>query len=745
MKVYSKSILTVLAVIGLSGSAAYLAVDKNAKAEEAQPVEEEKEAYQHPSKSIGFYIGKERTEDGSTILAGFGHEPSSHWIDIVPAQEHEEGATIEVGATEEARLPGELTEIPQVKETSKYISSSYSEFAGFPPPLTNGGLNEHGVAARDIWSPSREELVEMTPDPQTGPQYSDLARIAMERATSAREAVEIIGGLIDEYGFTTYGGNSHLFADENEGWILINYAGGQGLWAAKRLGSDEIRVSYPGYINEFAVDFEDNENYMASSNLLDFAEEQGWWEPDEDEEYVDLQEIYGTPFPGEGVSNEDDHYTAARMPHEREEELEEMGELSLEDMMAHVRDPRWSNDFSGYGQVAHIRPDVEDELQTLWLATTGSITTPYVPIPIATEEVPPEFLQHRYMTKDADSDFLAEEYAHQEATRSAVRQFKRLMYYTCEHPKDFLHDVIGEIESFEMEMLAERDELEAEAQALYKAGKDNEAQELITENVQKRLLESLDLGMELTIKVEEETRERYGIRLPEGSNSKNGETTPASSKQMTGGNKVTCYAPELDEYPREFGIYSEENEEPSDIPNFSDVTEGHFAYDSIKRLAAEEVIKGYSDGMFRPNDEISREHVAVMLTRAFELDTSDVPDLPGSAGVSKDHKYYDEIAAMYEEGWMGLGDEGFRPDEMLTRGQMALVLQRAYDLPVEETEAEYRDVSEDHWAYEGIAAITVAGIADGYEEDNTFRASNPTTRAQLTVFLDSDEYFSKSY
>ena len=65
---------------------------------------------------------------------------------------------------------------------------SYSEYEGFPPPLTNGGLNEHGVAARDVWSDSRPELVEMTPRPQRGVSYSDLSRIVLERASSAREA-----------------------------------------------------------------------------------------------------------------------------------------------------------------------------------------------------------------------------------------------------------------------------------------------------------------------------------------------------------------------------------------------------------------------------------------------------------------------------------------------------------------------------------------------------------------------------
>lgn len=193
--------------------------------------------------SIGIYVGKNLTTDGSTLLGGFGHEPSSHWVDIVREQNHAEGSTITVGVTEEANIPGELISIPQVRHTYKYISSTYSTFAGFPPPLTNGGLNEQGVAVRDIWSPSRQELVDMTTVPQRGPNYSDLARIAIERATTAREAVEIIGHIINQYGYSTYGGNSHLIADKNEGWVMIEYAGGQGLWAAERLGPDEIRVS----------------------------------------------------------------------------------------------------------------------------------------------------------------------------------------------------------------------------------------------------------------------------------------------------------------------------------------------------------------------------------------------------------------------------------------------------------------------------------------------------------------------
>lgn len=505
--------------------------------------------------SIGFYVGKEHTEDGSVMLGGFGHEPSSHWLEVVPRQEHPEGATVEVGVTEDASIPGELIEIPQASVTNKYITSNYSEYSGFPPPLTNGGLNEHNVAARDIWSPSREELVEMTPEPQRGPNYSDLARIAMERASSAREAVEIVGGLIDEHGYSTYGGNSHLFADEDEGWVFINYAGGEGLWAAERLGPDDVRVSYPGYIQEFPTDFEDDPGYMASENLVDFAAEQGWWDPDSGETF-DLQEVYGEPFPGEMRG---DHEQPFRVPTSLEDELRGLGPVSLKDMLALVRDPRWSDDRSGYGQVAHLRPEVEDELGVLWAAVTGAVTTPYVPIHLGVEDVPPEYKQHRYMTKDADATFLDPEYAPLEGTRYATRSFKRLMYHTCENPEEFLPQVTSEIEALETEMLTEQAEVERTALEHYEAGDPEAAREYLTDNAEGRFLEALDLGERLANEVEAETRERFGIRLPERE-APEGSTVSPESQEMAlsedaepARDRVNCYVEGLADYPREHG------------------------------------------------------------------------------------------------------------------------------------------------------------------------------------------------
>lgn len=516
-------------------------------------------------KSMGIYVGNDLTDDGSTLLGGFGHEPSSHWIGIVPRQQFPEDATTTVGVTEDAAIPGELTEIPQAEETNKYISSFYSEWAGFPPPLTNGGLNEHGLAARDIWSPSRKELVKMAEEaaPQRGPQYSDLAQAAMERASTAREAVEVVGGLMDKHGYSTYGGNSHLFADEDEGWVFINFAHPDGdLWAAERLGSDEVRVSYFGYILDFPVNHEEDPDFMASDKLVSFAKEQGWWDGKGDT--LNLLEVYGVgEFPAEKSIENVPHpkfFQAARNPPEREQEIKKMTPISLEDMLALVRDPRWSTDVAGYGQVAHLRPDAHEKLQTLWTATTTAITTPYVPIPIAAKEVPPEFRQHRYMTKHSATNFLDQGWEMQEATRYATREFKRLLYVTGERPGEFLPDVVGPIEHFEQELIAERDAIEQAAQEEFKAGNDQAASDLITDNVRKRLMDSLQLGMNLTEQVEAEIRDRFGVRKPEGHKNP-GETIPPASQPMATADRasmVHCYDDDLHTtLPRKHGAYTE--------------------------------------------------------------------------------------------------------------------------------------------------------------------------------------------
>lgn len=124
----------------------------------------------------------------------------------------------------------------------------------------------------------------------------------------------------------------------------------------------------------------------------------------------------------------------------------------------------------------------------------------------------------------------------------------------------------GAIEGFEQGLLAERKNLEQEALELFENGDEQEARDLITENVKNRLLESLSLGMDLSDEIEEETREKFGLREPEGRDNP-GETTPASSQPMAQGGSndmVYVYDEDLHEFPREHGSFTEETKRDRD-------------------------------------------------------------------------------------------------------------------------------------------------------------------------------------
>ncbi|MCP5381051.1 MAG: C69 family dipeptidase [Kordiimonadaceae bacterium] len=451
--------------------------------------------------SYAIYVGKNLTNNGHVLIGGSGDEVSSHWLEIVNRKKYPPGTIMQVGVDETAYMPGEFIDIPQVQETFRYLTMNYSDYEGFPAPLTNGGLNEFNVAARDVWADSRPELISMTPKPQKGPNYSDLSRIVMERAKSAREAVEIVGRLIDQYGYSSYGGNSHMFADENEGWVLLNFAGGKGLWIAERLGPDDIRVSYPGDIGDIPINFKDNSDYMGSDNFIDFAVEQGWYDPDSGEPF-NVTKIYGTP--------------EVRYPRdELEDELRQAAPISLKKMMATVRDTRLSKDATGYGQVAEIRPGIRPENRTLWVAATGSVTTPFVPYRIGVQNIPPEFGKHRYLTKGEASRYVTRDWQIQEATEFAGRTFKRLMYYTCDHPDKFLPEVTEALTAFESQLIDEQQAVDKTSDILFDKGETKLALNYITNYSNNAAHSALELGKALLSSIEARTRILFGIRKPE--------------------------------------------------------------------------------------------------------------------------------------------------------------------------------------------------------------------------------------
>jgi dipeptidase len=465
------------------------------------------------SASYAFYVGKSLTQDGSVMVGGTGEEVSSHWLEIFPAKDNPPNATMTVGVTEDAVMPGKLMNISQAPHTFRYLSMEYSDFEGFPAPLTNGGVNEKGVAVRDVWADNREELIAVTPNPQTGLQYSDLARVVLERASTARQGVEILGQMIAEYGYADYGGNSHLIADANEGWVVWEMSGGQKLWAAERLGDKDVRVLYPGYIEDFPTDFANNSNYMGSPNIVSFAIEQGWWNPNGTQPF-NIFDAYGVQ--GEKYKARDGGFKYMSQA-ALEDATRAMAPVTEKDLIERVRDYRISDDEAGYGQVVSLRADMHADLIRIWVAPTGSVTAPFNPWWLGVTSVPPEYAQHRYLTKDAASTFLDTDFQFQEATHFAGRTFKQVLYYTCSNPETFLPIVQNMLHGYENTSFSDVEWVQRSAQKLVESGMQDEAIELLTFYAHARADKALSLGKTMVDALDAYVKLTGQFRMPTGS------------------------------------------------------------------------------------------------------------------------------------------------------------------------------------------------------------------------------------
>ena len=428
--------------------------------------------------SYGLYIGKNLTSNGHAWLAGYGDEPSSHWLEIVPEKKYKAKETISVGVTKEADMPGKLIKIPQVPQTYKHIRVSYSYYLGAPAPLTNGGLNEHGVAVRDIWSTSRKELIAMTPKNQKGPNYSDLARIVLERAKSAKQAVKIVADLIKKYGESSYGGNSHIFADTNEAWVMIQFAGGVGLWAAEKLGPNTIRASRPGYIENIPINEKNNPNFLYSDNLIKFCKKKGWYSKGP----FNVNKILGD---GKG------RWKGVRWIEEEINKLAKRQEkIKLQDIMWAIRTPKLTGDTAGYGQIVPLIDPSHNDLRMLWHSPIGAVASTFSPVFMGQTIVPEEFMKHRYLTVGESHRFSDERKKNEkdnvslvsqgvESTVSAVYECKRLLYLILQNEKLFFSFTKKIFENREKNLINKTNQILKIAKILLKKNEKNFCEKIL--------------------------------------------------------------------------------------------------------------------------------------------------------------------------------------------------------------------------------------------------------------------------
>jgi hypothetical protein len=169
------------------------------------------------------------------------------------------------------------------------------------------------------------------------------------------------------------------------------------------------------------------------------------------------------------------------------------------------------------------------------------------------------------------------------------------------------------------------------------------------------------------------------------------------------------------------------------VDRFIDVPYGHRNYVHINALVGLGIINGYSDNTFRPNNTLTRAQAAIMIVRAIGLSTEGVSS--NFTDVPPTHAAYKFISAAYQAGIInGYSDGTFRPNAFVTRAQIAIMVQRAFNVQASEIVVSFTDVPEGYAPKKFIETLASQKIVNGYS-DGTFKPLNNVTRAQFSTMI----------
>ncbi len=167
--------------------------------------------------------------------------------------------------------------------------------------------------------------------------------------------------------------------------------------------------------------------------------------------------------------------------------------------------------------------------------------------------------------------------------------------------------------------------------------------------------------------------------------------------------------------------------------SFNDLEEYSPFYQEIMYLADKHIVLGVR-GSFYPQQGVTRAAAATMIGRALLLD-----------GTKRESSFSDVGSQSYAAGYIesavdmgiikGYTDGTFRPDEIVSRGEMAIFLARAFNLEAEmELGKDYNDIHPSMASYEAIVKVSESGVARGFI-GGFFRPDQDITRAQFSAFL----------
>ncbi|MFE1746726.1 S-layer homology domain-containing protein [Coleofasciculus sp. H7-2] len=173
--------------------------------------------------------------------------------------------------------------------------------------------------------------------------------------------------------------------------------------------------------------------------------------------------------------------------------------------------------------------------------------------------------------------------------------------------------------------------------------------------------------------------------------------------------------------------------------NFSDVSSSYWAASFIQELAQRDVIAGFPDGTFRPNDPVTRAQFAAMVRKAFNKNK--IRNAVNFVDLSSTYWAYSAIREAYEMGFLsGYPGNVFRPTQNIPREQVLVSLANGLNYTASSSVATdlqvYNDASSiSSYARNSIAAATEKSIVVNYPTLQTLNPTRNATRAEVAAFI----------
>lgn len=175
--------------------------------------------------------------------------------------------------------------------------------------------------------------------------------------------------------------------------------------------------------------------------------------------------------------------------------------------------------------------------------------------------------------------------------------------------------------------------------------------------------------------------------------------------------------------------------EPTTVPEqtFNDIS-NHWAKDQITKAAAQGIVNGYEDGSFRPENKITRAEMAKIIVKLMNKQEKAERIFDD---VSEDAWYYPYVGAASDAGYI-IGDNGiFRPEENITREDVCVIIYRATADKLKPQTVEYSGYSDEEeisdYASSAVRELTLQGIIDG--DDTGFAPKRPMKRGEIAAVI----------